>query len=198
MTAKFRVFPDVEKTVAYARMLESAGAQILTCHGRIREQRGQKTGLADWSKIRAVKDAVSVPVFANGNILYHSDIDRCLAETGADAVMSAEGQLYNPVLFTVVPPRPAFAFEKGFHLPHADLALEYLNIVQGLKTKTPLSAVKGHLFKLMHPALGYETDLREQLSKITGVNTLERYVEVVEEMKRRMKASILLYTMYSG
>ena len=43
VTAKFRVFPTVEKTVEYAKMLERAGAQIITCHGRIREQRGQNT-----------------------------------------------------------------------------------------------------------------------------------------------------------
>lgn len=43
VTAKFRVFPSVEKTVEYAKMLERAGAQILTCHGRIREQRAQST-----------------------------------------------------------------------------------------------------------------------------------------------------------
>ncbi|KAF9225120.1 Dus-domain-containing protein [Gyrodon lividus] len=185
VTAKFRVFQTVEKTVEYARMLERAGAQILTCHGRLREQRGQNTGLADWDKIRAVKAAVTVPVFANGNILYHSDIERCLAATGADAVMSAEGQLYNPTLFAPAVPG-AVAFDSGLHLPHADLAIEYLKIVQGLKTKTSLSAVKGHLFKLMRPALSKETDLRDQLSRIRGPQTVERYIEVAEEMKRRM------------
>lgn len=199
VTAKFRVFPTAEKTVQYARMLERAGAQILTCHGRLREQRGQNTGLADWAKIRAVKDAVSVPVFANGNILYHSDIERCLAETGADAVMSAEGQLYNPALFmspnmrvgSGTAPRTRYEFDTGRHVPHVDLALEYLEIVQGLKTPTSLSAVKGHLFKLLRPALSRETDLRDGLSHIRGPRSLERYVDVVREMKERMDVSTL-------
>lgn len=43
VTAKFRIFKDVKKTVEYAKMLERAGAQILTCHGRLREQRGVNT-----------------------------------------------------------------------------------------------------------------------------------------------------------
>jgi len=198
VTVKFRVFPSTEKTVAYARMLESAGAQILTCHGRIREQRGQHTGLADWSKIRAVKEAVSVPVFANGNILYHLDIKRCLRETGADAVMSAEGQLYNPALFARACAEgkrkgkgKMMVFEEGLHLLHAEMALEYLDIVQSLQTRTAPSAVKGHLFKIMRPALAREPDLRERLGKISGPGAIERYVEVVWEMQVRMEVSVL-------
>ena len=179
-------------------MLESAGAQILTCHGCIREQRGQNSGLADRSKIRAVKEAVSVPVFANGNILYHWDIERYLRETGADAVMSAEGQLYDPALFSRACEHEEadgkgrmMTFDEGLHLPHADLALEYLDIVQSLKTRTALSAVKGHLFKIMRPALAHEPDLRKQLSKISGPDGIVRYVEVAREMQSRMKVHVL-------
>ncbi|KAJ7594477.1 Dus-domain-containing protein [Mycena floridula] len=189
VTAKFRVFPSLERTVEYAKMLERAGAQILTCHGRTREQRGQNSGLADWAKIRAVKNAVSVPVIANGNILFQADIETCLRETGADAVMSAEGQLYNAALFASSPG----ADMKLLHPPHADLALEYLAIVQSLKRRTAISAIKGHLFKLMRPALCREKDLRERLGKIQIPKTaklsegaLQPYVEVCEEMKRRM------------
>lgn len=169
-------------------MLESAGAQILTCHGRLRTQRGQNTGLADWAHIRAVKEAVGVPVFANGNILFHEDVEMCMQVTGADGVMSAEGQLYNPALFaSTACVEPSSSVLRGAHLPHADLALEYLDIVKSLKTPTATSAVKGHLFKIMRPALSRETDLRERLGRIRGSNVIKEYIEVAKEMKERME-----------
>ncbi len=122
-----------------------------------------------------------MPVFANGNILTHADIARCLTETGADAVMSAEGQLYNVALF--MPSQTSTS--GGLHPPHADLALEYLDIVSSLRTPTPPSGIKGHLFKLLRPALSRETDLRNALGELRGSN-LAPYYEVVWEMKRRM------------
>lgn len=153
-------------------------------------------GLADWGKIKAVKQAVSIPVFANGNILYQSDINACLEATGADGVMSAEGQLYNPALFAGIE-RPfdstTYDSEILVRQPrHADLALEYLSIVRNLKSATSVSAIKGHLFKIMRPGLIRELDLRESLGRVK-INQkklkeqLSAYILICEEMKVRME-----------
>ncbi|CAE6350407.1 unnamed protein product [Rhizoctonia solani] len=196
VTAKFRIFPDVNKTVEYAKMMERAGAQIVTCHGRTREQRGTNTGLADWTQIAAVKRALKIPVFANGNILYPEDVNACLEATGADGVMSAEANLYNPALFAGLPSGSSL---KTGPRDHTDLAIEYLEIVKKLKTDTAPSAVKGHLFKLMRPALGREVDLRDRIGKVNPKGPgkskefkksrewVDQYLEIVKELKTRME-----------
>ncbi|ELR04243.1 hypothetical protein GMDG_06651 [Pseudogymnoascus destructans 20631-21] len=105
VTAKIRVLKTRKATLAYAKKVLSAGASILTVHGRLREAKGHKTGLADWAAIRHLRDNLpkETVIFANGNILSRGDIERCLEATGADAVMSADGNLYDPAIFAPAP-----------------------------------------------------------------------------------------------
>lgn len=106
VTAKFRILETKEKTLEYAKMILSAGANIITVHGRRREQKGHNTGLADWAYIRYLRENLppETVIFANGNILNRDDLERCLEETGADGVMSAEGNLSDPSIFSEPPP----------------------------------------------------------------------------------------------
>ena len=105
VTAKMRILETKEKTLEYAKVIISAGASAITVHGRQRDQKGHKTGLADWSAIRYLRDNLpsETVIFANGNILQHGDIERCLKETGADGVMSAEANLHDPTIFAKPP-----------------------------------------------------------------------------------------------
>ncbi|KAH7354481.1 dihydrouridine synthase [Plectosphaerella cucumerina] len=107
VTAKIRILDTREATLAYARNVLRAGASILTVHGRRREQKGHLTGVADWSTIRWLREQLppETVMFANGNILQRGDLEACLEATGADGVMSAEGNLSDPTLFAE-PPAP--------------------------------------------------------------------------------------------
>ncbi|RMZ86563.1 hypothetical protein DV736_g6207, partial [Chaetothyriales sp. CBS 134916] len=105
VTAKIRILDTRERTLEYAKMILSAGASILTVHARRREQKGHNAGVADWSIIRYLRNNLppETVLFANGNILNSADIDACIAVTGVDGVMSAEGNLSDPTIFAAPP-----------------------------------------------------------------------------------------------
>ncbi len=85
-----------DTAVAWCRQLEGAGAQLLTLHGRTREQAFR--GRADWGAIAAVKRALTIPVIANGDVASPADALRCLAATGADGLMVGRGSMGAPWL----------------------------------------------------------------------------------------------------
>lgn len=86
--------------IRVARLAEEAGIQALAVHGRTREQR--YTGCAEYDTIAAIKAAVTLPVFANGDITSPEKAAEVLDYTGADAVMIGRGAQGNPWIFRQV------------------------------------------------------------------------------------------------
>ena len=101
ITAKIRIGQKESEpfvTEEFAKMLEGAGVSMLTIHARTREQ--YYSGKVYFDEIYKAKNAVKIPVIANGGIFTETDADEMMLKTGADGIMLARGAIANPFLFS--------------------------------------------------------------------------------------------------
>ena len=114
----------------FTRRMEDAGAAMITVHGRTRSQ--LYSGVADWDTIAKVKQQLSVPVIANGDIVSPETALRCLKWTGADGIMIGRATFGDPWIFRQVraavegrevPQRPCLADRVDVALQQFEMAL---------------------------------------------------------------------------
>ena len=114
VTVKFRIGVSADKivTTEFAKKMEGAGASLLTVHGRTRDK--MYAGEVDFAEIEKAKNAVKVPVIANGGVFSLSDAENLMDKTGADGVMVARAALFDPMVFCEITGAPTESRLKMF------------------------------------------------------------------------------------
>ena len=175
VTGKIRIGWDDDSinAVEIAKAIEAAGAAAVSVHGRTRMQ--YYSGNADWDMIRQVKEAVSIPVFGNGDVFTGEDAIRMMDETGCDGVMIARGAQGNPWIF-----RDAIALWKGEEKPvEPTLAEKVAMMIRHLEDvaehKSEYAAVREmrkHVGWYLKGAHG-SAAIRREVNKIDNINQLK-------------------------
>lgn len=172
VSCKIRIFPNLQDTINYAKMLEDAGCALLAVHGRTRDEKDGKKFRANWNAIKAVRDALRIPVLANGDVRHMDDVESCLRETGVEGVLSAETLLENPALFAGFRTAEWVSGSEDIYdngkLDQADLLVEYLKLCE--KYPVPWRMIRSHVHKMLGEWFRIRPDVRADLnaqSKLT-------------------------------
>lgn len=172
---------DHVNAVEIAKIIEEAGAAAVAIHGRTREQ--YYSGKADWDIIRQVKEAVSIPVIGNGDVVSGESALAMRRETGCDGVMIGRGSQGNPWIFHelqeyektgVMPSRPNAASIRDTMLRHAKLQMEYKGEYLGIRE--------------MRKHVGWYTKGMSGSAKLRDeINRVESYEELEELLFEKIK-----------
>jgi nifR3 family TIM-barrel protein len=133
LTAKMRLGWDEgsRNYLLVARIIEENGGSLIAVHGRTRQQ--GYGGQADWEAIAQVRQAVRVPVIANGDVRCVADIERIKAVTGCPGVMIGRGAVGNPWIFSSLDREQVPAQEvRRVLLRHLELNLSHFGTERGL------------------------------------------------------------------
>jgi tRNA-dihydrouridine synthase B len=170
VTVKTRIgWNDKEITILdFAKRMQDAGAQMITVHGRTRAQ--GYNGNARWEWIERVKNVLSIPVIANGDIFSVEAALRCLEQTGADGVMCSRGTLGYPFLVGEID----YFLKTGEYLPpptpiqRLECAREHLEALYEYKGIRGVRQARKHMTWYAKGFVG-AADLRGQLSVVDSV-----------------------------
>ena len=181
VTVKFRKgFDDRHiNAVEFARMAESAGAAAVTIHARTREQ--MYGGKADWDIIKAVKEAVSIPVIGNGDIFEPEDAKRMIEYTGCDGVAIGRGLKGDPWLMK----RTAHYLESGELLPKPDMEERKAMILRHAKLMTEHKGEHMAMLEMRKHLAWYTSGIANSSRLREAMNHMSSFEElrgIVEQM----------------
>src|SRR3989338_10168197 len=166
------------QTIKIAKIIQDSGASALTLHGRTVPQ--GYSGKADWSYIRAVKEALDIPVFGNGDIRSREDYLQILKETNCDAVLVGRAAMTNPGIFREI--------LDGTLPDKFEMFFEYAKLAEKFEVITANSASHSvQKLKVMaqHFTKGIEGAARIREAMNT-VHSVEGIMEIMEKAKNGM------------